>query len=98
MPAGAPRQRPFTTTLHVSRDRPVLGRRPVGQVEEDFVHVAPAPALGRVVALDDRVAGGAEMLGGVAIGRTVAAADVAAGPAQAQVDPARADLEAFLAP
>jgi hypothetical protein len=52
----------------VAGDRPHLGRGVVAQVEEDLVHVAPSPALRRIVALDDRVAGGVEMRGGVAVG------------------------------
>src|SRR5437660_5206728 len=59
--------------------------------------VAPAPALGRIIALDHRMAGGVEMFGGVAVGRVVAAAHVPAGAAHPQVHPRRSYLEAFLA-
>ena len=41
--------------------------------------------------------GGVEMLGGVLVLRVVAATNVAALAAQAQVDPAVTELEAFLA-
>jgi hypothetical protein len=41
--------------------------------------------------------GAVEVLGGVPAGRRVAAAHVAAGKAQPQMDPAAAGLEAFLA-
>ena len=43
------------------------------------------------------MAGLMEVLRRVAMGRAVAAADVAAGAAQPEVHPARAELEAFLA-
>src|SRR6478752_1156302 len=79
------------------RDRSELRRRPVGQVEHQFVDVAPGPALGRIVPLDDRMSGGVEMLGRMAVGRAVAAADVAAGAAEPQVEPGRSRLEALLA-
>src|SRR5581483_9883490 len=69
----------------------------VAEVEERLVDIAPAPALRRVVALDDRVLRRVEMLGGVAVRRIVAAADMAAGPAQSEMHPARAGLQAFLA-
>ena len=42
-------------------------RSPVGQIKKNLVHVTPSPPLGRIIALDDRVTGGMEMLGGVAI-------------------------------
>ena len=69
----------------------------VRQIEQHFVDIAPAPAFRRIVALDDRMAGGVEMLGGVRVGRIVAAADVAAGAADPQMQPRAADLQAFLA-
>ena len=47
--------------------------------------------------LDDGMAGGVEMLGRVLILRRVAAADVTAGEAQAQMHPPVADLEAVFA-
>src|ERR1051326_2598423 len=82
---------------NITRDRPELWRRAIGQIEHDLVDVAPAPALGRIIALDHRMAGGVEMFGGVAVGRAVAAAHVPAGSAQPQVHPRRAGLEALLA-
>src|SRR5258706_12659691 len=39
-------------------DRTSLRRLTIGQVEEDLIDVAPAPALGRIVAFDDRMLGG----------------------------------------
>src|SRR3569623_685540 len=80
----------------VPRDRPPL-RRPVGQIDHRLVDIAPAPALGRIIAFDDRVTGRMEMRGRVAVRRIVAAADMAAAAAQPQMDPGAADLQAFLA-
>ena len=42
------------------------------------MNVAPAPVLARLEGLDDRVLGRVEMLSGVAMGRGIAAADMAA--------------------
>ena len=84
-------------TSDVARDRPVLRRRAIAEIEDDLVDVAPAPAFRRIVALDDRMAGRVEVLGGVTVRRAVAAADVAAGPAEAQMHPRRTDLQALLA-
>src|ERR1700674_501683 len=81
----------------IARDRPVLRRGAVRQIEHHLVDKTPAPALGRIIPLDDRVSGGVEMFCGVAVRRVVAAADMPAGPAQAQVNPGRPDLETFLA-
>src|SRR5450432_1758456 len=71
----------------VTRNRTVVRRLAIAQVEDELVDETPAPAFGRVVALDDRVRGGVEVLGRVTVLRIVAAADVAAGAADAQVDP-----------
>jgi hypothetical protein len=79
-------------------DRPVLWGSPVGQIKKDLIHVTPTPPFGRIIALDDRVAGGMEMRGGVAIRRVIATADMAAGSANPQVEPGRAALQTFLAP
>jgi hypothetical protein len=62
-----------------------------------FVHVTPAPILSRLEGLDDRMLTFVEMLPGVLQRRGITAADVTAGKAQAQVYPARADSQAFLA-
>ncbi len=78
-------------------DRAVVGRRTVGEVEHNLVDVAPAPAFRRIVALDDRVARGVEVRPCVPIGRIVAATNVTASPAEAQVNPRGAGSQAFLA-
>src|SRR3981081_727248 len=65
--------------------------------DKGLVHIAPAPILARLEGLDDRVLGRVEMLSGVAMGRGIAAADMAAGQAQAQMHPGAADPQAILA-
>jgi len=62
-----------------------------------FVHVTPAPILSRLEGLDDRMLSFVEMLPCVLMQRGIAAADVTAGEAQAQMHPARADSQALLA-
>ena len=62
-----------------------------------FVDVAPEPALVGLRGGDDGVAGALEVLGGVLVLRGVAAADVAAFEAGAEVDPGVAERDAFFA-
>src|SRR4051812_19438968 len=71
----------------VARDRTVMRGLPVRQIEQNFIDIAPAPSLRRIVALDDGMTGGVEMLGGVLVGRIIATADMAAGPADPQMQP-----------
>src|SRR6185295_17974645 len=67
------------------------------ELHADLVHIAPAPALARLERGDDRMLRRVEMLRGVLVLRVVAAADVAAGAAKAQVQPAIAGPETLLA-
>src|SRR5947209_6511625 len=67
------------SALVVAWDRAELRRNAVGQIEEGLVDIAPAPAFGRVVTFDNRMSRRAEMFGGVAVRRVVAAADMTAG-------------------
>ena len=60
----------------------------------DLVDEAPRPVLAGLERADDRVLGRARVRRGVAVGRVVAAADVAALEADAQVQPEAADGEA----
>ena len=46
----------------MARYRPVLLGDAVAEVENDFIDIAPAPALGRIVAFDDRVAGAGKVV------------------------------------
>src|ERR1700737_1416708 len=70
---------------------------PVRQIEQNLIDITPAPTLGRIIALDDRMPRGTEMFGGVLVGRIVAAADMAATAADPQMAPLAAALQAFLA-
>ena len=81
-----------------SRDRTSLRRRPIRQVKQDFVNVTPAPAFGRIIGFDDRVIGCMKMLRRVAVGRLIAATDMTAGSADAQMQPWIVQLQAFFAP
>src|SRR6059036_3873457 len=67
------------------------------ELHVDPVDVAPAPALPRLERGDDRMPGLLEMLGGVLVLRVVAASDVSARSAQAQMHPGVSRGEAFLA-
>src|SRR6218665_519041 len=79
------------------RDRPRVRGLPVAEVEHHLVHPAPAPALGRVIALDHRMARAVEMRPRMAVRAVVAAADMAADPAEPQMHPPVAGLQTLLA-
>src|ERR1700733_15192394 len=82
----------------IPRNRTVMRRLPVRQIEQDFIHIAPAPSFRRIVAFDDGMSGGVEMFGGMFIGRIVAAADMAAAAEDPQMKPLTADVQAFITP
>ena len=69
----------------------------LGDAHPDLVDEAPRPVLARLERADDRVTGRAGVRARVAVGRVVAAADVAALQADAQVQPEAAGREAVLA-
>ena len=69
----------------------------VAEIEHDLVDVAPAPAFRWVVAFDDRMVRRVEMTRGVPVRRSVAASDMTARSAEAQMHPRRADLQTLLA-
>jgi len=83
------------TTTELS---PTAGQDLLGKFQVDLVHIAPRPGLTWFERADDRVPGGVEVFGRVTVPGVVAAADVAAGQANPEMDPAVAPLEAFLAP
>jgi hypothetical protein len=66
--------------------------------ERHLVLEAPEPVLAGLEGADDRMAGGVMVLRGVAARRVVAAADLAADHALAEVDPPAARLQALGAP
>jgi hypothetical protein len=67
------------------------------EIEFEFVDEAPAPGFARFEGLHDGVLGGMKMFGGVFVFGGIAAADVAALEAQAQVDPGVAHFQALFA-
>src|SRR3954454_17923575 len=74
-----------TPTSVIARDRAVVRRLAVRQVEHHLVDVAPAPAFRRIIALDDGMSGRVKMFRRVPVWRIVAAADMAATPANPQM-------------
>jgi hypothetical protein len=70
----------------------------VSKVQPELVSVTPSPVLIWLEGLNDRVVGRVEMLGGMLILRIVAAADMPAFKADAQVYPGVTDFQAILAP
>jgi hypothetical protein len=81
----------------IAGDRTVVRCRPIAEVQHYLVDVTPSPAFGWVIAFDDRVPRLVEVLRGMMVRRVVAATDMAAGPAQAQMQPRRPNLQTFLA-
>ena len=67
------------------------------KIEHDLVNVAPTPAFRRIISFYNGMLRGVEMSGRVFIGRIIAAADMTAGPADPQMQPDAAGLEALLA-
>ena len=67
------------------------------KIDFDVIDIAPAPALGRVVTLDDGMTACFKMSTGVTMGRLIAATDMPAMAAKSQMYPRRSDPQAFLA-
>jgi hypothetical protein len=67
------------------------------ELDECLVEIAPTPTFRWIETFDDGVLGQLKMSGGVFSGRLVAATDVPAGTADAQVYPPASGLQAFLA-
>ena len=70
---------------------------PVALFHEDLIHIAPTPRFARLKRLDDRVSRLLKMFGGVLVFGGIAAADMAALQADAQMNPGVAGFQAFLA-
>ena len=68
----------------------------VGNHEPELVHEAPRPRLAGLERADQRVAAAACVCAGMAVGRVVAAADLAALQADAQMQPRFPRGQAFL--
>jgi hypothetical protein len=69
---------------------------PSWHVELHLIDVTPGPPLAALKRGHYRMSRAFEMFGGMAIGRAVATADVAAGQAETQMHPRRSTLQAFL--
>ena len=69
-----------------ARDRTVV-RRLARQLDFDVIDIAPAPSLGRVVALDDGMTGRFKVPPRMTVGRVVAATDMPATAAKSQMHP-----------
>src|ERR1700675_4083218 len=67
------------------------------RLKHHLIHVAPGPVLARFHRLYDRMLARMKVFGRVLVLGGIAATDVPATQAQAQVDPSVADLEAVLA-
>lgn len=74
-----------------------MRRHPVRQIEHDLVRITPPPALGRIVTFDNGMFGAMEMFGGMLVLGLIAAADMTADAAEAQMKPCIAQLQTFLA-
>ena len=85
-------------TSIISRDKTVVDRWSIRKIKHNLVDVAPAPALGRIVALNDRMMRGVKMLCCMLAGRLVATTDVPARAADFEVKPGIAFLQTFFAP
>jgi len=77
--------------------RAVVRRHAVGEVQYDFVDIAPSPSLRRVVAFDDGMSRRMEMLRRMPSLRLVAAPDMSACAADSQMKPGLARFQALLA-
>jgi len=59
----------------------------IGEIEHDFIGIAPSPPFRRIVAFDYGVARRMKMFAGVTVGGTIAATDMAAGTAEPEMEP-----------
>src|ERR1700735_3019352 len=83
--------------LIITWDWSVLRCRVVSQVEEHFIHVTPAPALGGIVTLDDQVTCRTIMSGCMTTWRLIAATNVPTRPADSKVNPFATGFQTLLA-
>jgi hypothetical protein len=85
------------TNLIITWDWSILRCRVFSQVEEHFIHVAPAPAFGRVITLDNQVMRAVIMTGCMATWRLIATTNVSASPADSEMNPFATGFQTFLA-
>ena len=75
-----------------ARDRALLRSCIRTQIDHDFIDVAPPPSFGRIIPLDDGMAGRMEMGSCVLMRRLIAAADMPTDAADSQVEPGASNL------
>ena len=85
------------TYLIITWDWSILRCRVDSQVEEHFIHVAPAPTFGRIITLDDRVTSCMIMTGRMTTWRLIATTNVPASPADSKMNPFATGFQTFLA-
>jgi hypothetical protein len=85
----------LTSISDKARDWTIM-RCLVCQFDLDVVDIAPAPTLGGVVALDNRMSGRFKVPPGMTVGRVVAATDMPATAANPQMHPRRSHVQALL--
>ena len=96
--SGRRRFKPHTATkLIVTWNWSNLWCGVVPQIEKHLIRVAPAPALGRIIALDDQMTCRAIMTGCMATRRLIATTNVSAGPADSEVNPHAAGFQTLFA-
>jgi len=85
-------------TVKAEAELPFGRRFGLGEVEFEIVDETPAPVFTGFEGTHDGVLGAVEVFGGVLVFGGVAAADVAAFHAQAEMHPGVAHFQAFFAP
>jgi hypothetical protein len=87
---------PDSQNLNEPRNGPILRRGVAVQIDPDDIDITPTPTFRRIVALDDRVSGGAKMLPRVLPGGIITAANVTAVPTNPQMHPRASAFKALL--
>src|ERR1700722_11430347 len=85
------------TNLIITWDWSILRCRIVSQVEEHFIHVAPAPTFGRIITLDDQVMCSMIVTGCMAAWRFITTTNMSASPADSEMNPFATGFQTFLA-
>jgi hypothetical protein len=78
-------------------NRPALGCCVSAQIDHHLVDETPTPSFGRVIAFDDGMVGGMEVLRGMAVWGVIAAADMSTGSAEPKMYPFATSFQALLA-
>ena len=83
--------------LVITWDWSILRCRVVSQVEEHLIRVTPAPALGRIITLDDQMARRMVMSGCMTTGRLIATTNMSAASTDSKVNPYAAGFQTLFA-